>query len=359
MRHWHEPYNTVTILHGTSSACLDRIKQEGLRVPALSIDEYIRLVAKDYLPEERVTDELVATLKERGGWQLSIREIQLARDHALFVLPNYETSRAAGYAHDFYRHGGEFAYGVYDALIRIGEIPEETPPRYADAHPVVLEFEIPIDHLGEEELQHLRGLRHWIDQPVEGRFDDLNIEINSRDDLIAFYETGPLLSSEMGGGWKLNVAQLSPDYLRKVHIPEKGKDFSFSNEYYHFRLEEEVTPYDEPVVDASPYQPEEGEKADAEVNLDEPLIAITDEEINRDEEVAKESANIVQIGAGAACFMLALGAFMFGKNEEGHNQDSGHWFSVSNIVGAVFAVTGVALVGSAFHESQQTSEVER
>lgn len=153
---WWEDGDTITLYHGTSSALIPNIKQDGLVPPPADLKKYFGDLFQHYITQipkdaqkrysrDQVYQQVI------GSWRKPAK-----RDDFRSVLYFHLTKqRAKGYAKSYAKHGGEIAWHVWKA---IGGKHYKIPPRFADAHPIIITAEIP---------------RSWIKHGFNAPFDEV------------------------------------------------------------------------------------------------------------------------------------------------------------------------------------------
>ncbi|MDP2204975.1 MAG: hypothetical protein Q8K65_01560 [Alphaproteobacteria bacterium] len=132
----------VLLYHGTSEGHLAALLQNGFtRRPRTALDS-VRDVIGHHLPGRDIDDDFVQEVMRKGS-RLLTRSDESNGGRSLFATPHPDT--AADYAAQHAAHGGEFGYGVHQALRDMGH--GDLPPRFADARPVLLTLHVPAGDL--------------------------------------------------------------------------------------------------------------------------------------------------------------------------------------------------------------------
>jgi hypothetical protein len=156
---WWDDGDTIRLYHGTSERVLGDILRDGLRPPTADIEGYALEILDEYIPRANWTDNLLGIVRQLAVNYRSRKytvPIEDAERHTkTFGSVVYATcgyGAAASYAQGYARHGGEIACDVWNAACAILH-PERSRstldpsvylrPRWPDAKPVVIEFEIP------------------------------------------------------------------------------------------------------------------------------------------------------------------------------------------------------------------------
>lgn len=143
---WWSGHDAVTFWHGTSSALLERIFEEGLVPPPADLSSYAsslceRFVGRrldDLPPKVRKGIEEYCLLPRR-------RQPGLPSGGAgVFLYPHPALHRSAGYAQSFAKDGGEIAYTVRRHL-ETWRRKNPIAPLYADSESVVVRVDLPIE----------------------------------------------------------------------------------------------------------------------------------------------------------------------------------------------------------------------
>lgn len=173
---WWEDDDTITLYHGTSSALIPDIKKDGLVPPPGDLEEYFEELFQHYfkqVPSEEQHFYTRDTVRHRvieprtGSWRTSARD----ENFGSVLYFHLTEGRAATYAKSYAKHGGEIAWHVWKEL---GGEQHEIPPRFADAHPIVITAEIP---------------KAWVKHGFNGPFDEVADRL--RKIWIEKYEDGP------------------------------------------------------------------------------------------------------------------------------------------------------------------------
>jgi hypothetical protein len=148
----------VLLYHGTSEGHLAALLQNGFtRRPRTALDS-VRDVIGHHLPGRDIDDNFVREVMHKGSRLLS-RSDESNGGRSLFATPDMVT--AADYAAQQAAHGGEFGYGVHQALRDMGH--SDLPPRFAGARPVLLTLHVPAADLQLEKgmtLTQADGVLH-------------------------------------------------------------------------------------------------------------------------------------------------------------------------------------------------------
>lgn len=193
---WWDDTDYIRLYHGTSSALLPIIEEEGLRPPTKQLDEYALDVLAQYIPPEEWTDEL----KERVIRRAARIQGGRAGEAGQVIFCMADKDGPSGYARSLAEHGGEIARDVWDeaCIFRLRathddlddipyrefrKIPPPIAPRYANARPVVLELLVPKDWcLFYVDLEHMKqgvlkaraeGRRWAIENSLEDTLDEI------------------------------------------------------------------------------------------------------------------------------------------------------------------------------------------
>lgn len=154
------PDNALPVLlyHGTSEGHLATLLQNGFaRAPQTAIDS-VRSVIAQHLPGQDIGDAFTQTVMHKGS-RLTSRSDESNGGRSLFATPHADT--AMDYAAQQAAHGGEFGFGVHQALRDMGH--HDLPPRFAGARPVLLTLHVPAGDLHLEkgmEISTQNGIGH-------------------------------------------------------------------------------------------------------------------------------------------------------------------------------------------------------
>lgn len=134
----HTAPDRVLLYHGTSEGHVAAILRGGFLSPAQLAMDSVRQVVADYLPGHPVDDTMVSDVM-RSGSRIQSRSDESNGGNTLFATP--DAALAMEYAAQHAAHGGEFGYGVHQALVSLGH--HGLPPRFDGARPVMLTLSIP------------------------------------------------------------------------------------------------------------------------------------------------------------------------------------------------------------------------
>lgn len=132
---------TVTLYHGTSEGHLANLLAHGFVRPAVSAADFTRELISAFLPEDKITPELVEKVSWRGRMRSRAEESNSGR--TLFATG---TRKVAEEFAQLSRNGGELYQEVYNALKSFGH---DVAPRFDNARPVLLELEVPVKDINE------------------------------------------------------------------------------------------------------------------------------------------------------------------------------------------------------------------
>lgn len=132
---------TVTLYHGTSEGHLANLLAHGFIRPAISAADFTRELISAFLPEDKITPELVEKVSWHGRARSRAEESNSGR--TLFATGSRKVAEEFGLLS---RNGGELYQEVYNALKYLGH---EVAPRFDNARPVLLELEVPVKDINE------------------------------------------------------------------------------------------------------------------------------------------------------------------------------------------------------------------
>lgn len=214
---WFEFKETVTLYHGTSSALVPKLKTEGIKPPDESLEAYALKIIKSYGKEP--SPPLIDWILKNS---LSMRSDNPAHktSNVIYLSPKFQ--QAEGYATSYYQFGGEIASEIWRAINVIESkkkglphMEKIVPPIYPDAHPVVIEVEIPYawaKSYYDLHQRHLDGLKLWksLKQPGKDKtVEDFMQEL---------------------GDFEMRVEEtIPPKMIKKVHSLEKPKKEAFGD----------------------------------------------------------------------------------------------------------------------------------
>jgi len=132
----------VQLYHGTSEGYLATLLQNGFTRPPQTALDSVRSVVARHLPAQDIDDAFVQEVMRKGS-RLTSRSDESNGGRSLFATPHADT--AADYAAQHAAHGGEFGFGVHQALRDMGH--GDLPPRFAGARPVLLVLHVPAGDL--------------------------------------------------------------------------------------------------------------------------------------------------------------------------------------------------------------------
>lgn len=138
---------TVTLYHGTSEGHLANLLAHGFIRPAVSAADFTRALISAFLPEDKITPELVEKVSWHGRMRSRAEESNSGR--TLFATGTRKV--AEEFAH-LSRNGGELYQEVYNALKSLGH---DVAPRFDNARPVLLELEVPVKDINEAYRQSI------------------------------------------------------------------------------------------------------------------------------------------------------------------------------------------------------------
>lgn len=128
----------VLLYHGTSEGHVGAILRGGFLSPAQLALDSVRSVIADHLPQQDIGDDMVREVMRKGS-RLQSRSDESNGGNTLFATP--DAALAMDYAAQNAAHGGEFGFGVHQALVAMGH--RDLPPRFDGARPVLLTLSIP------------------------------------------------------------------------------------------------------------------------------------------------------------------------------------------------------------------------
>lgn len=198
----------VLLYHGTSEGHLAALLQNGFtRAPRTALDS-LRAVIGHHLPGHDIDDAFVQDVMRKGS-RLTTRSDESNGGRSLFATPDADT--AADYAAQHAAHGGEFGYGVHQALRDMGH--SDLPPRFAGARPVLLTLHVPAEDLQLEKgmtLSPADGVQRLKTSHEVFINDNRHIQIKS----VTF-------AKPQGGGWTFDgQPALSPqDAAAQIAAP--------------------------------------------------------------------------------------------------------------------------------------------
>lgn len=220
MPRWYDFKETLTLYHGTSSALLPIIQQEGIKPPDAELMRFAISVVTSYFPDATPNNH-----KYDAIWNLVKKHAISFRDHqhlttggsAIFLSPTFE--QAAGYSKFTAPHGGEIAYEIYRYVKWFCETKKlpVPPPRFSEARPIVLEVEVPYNWLnGEKSGPNTPAkLREMYDR-IKKLHDDPNtpqtelIKSLKEEGLEAFMEGGSRFEARI-------THTIPPQMIKAVH----------------------------------------------------------------------------------------------------------------------------------------------
>lgn len=128
----------VLLYHGTSEGHVAAILRGGFLAPAQLALDSVRSVIADHLPGRVVDDAMVQDVMRKGS-RIQSRSDESNGGNTLFATP--DAALAMDYAAQNAAHGGEFGFGVHQALVSMGH--HDLPPRFDGARPVMLTLAVP------------------------------------------------------------------------------------------------------------------------------------------------------------------------------------------------------------------------
>lgn len=177
---WWELDDTIQLYHGTSTAFLENIKENGLVPPQEDFEQFALNLLKYFLTNipsisNEVRKEVEKSVQERAVSYRMRSDDKFSS--VIYMTPNFE--KAASYARSYAEHGGELAYDVW-SLVKVvtGYTP---PPRFLGHNPVVIEVEIPRQWISSAyNLEDLvaRSTKVWKQEDEDISFEEFVNEVD-------------------------------------------------------------------------------------------------------------------------------------------------------------------------------------
>ncbi len=182
---WWDDGDTIRLYHGTSSRLAEEIRRSGLQPPPLDLRAYALEILEAYLPRSVWTDALVEevvdhAIEHRARFKALDPRVtaDLIASRGSVVYASNDFAMASSYARSNARHGGEIAENVWQSVVMFlcpdvgrqrADWETVLTPRWSDADPLVVEFEmlktevmIPGAELGETLTKHRKSFeRFW------------------------------------------------------------------------------------------------------------------------------------------------------------------------------------------------------